>query len=172
MQLYELRFAAPILLRCILSPAGPRFAMKSDSRLSRMLHVLIHMDQQAGAATSEQIAQMLSTNPVVVRRTLAGLREQGYVRSVKGPGGGWSLARKLEDITLADIHRALNSPRLFTISASVDHAGCLVEQAVNATLSRAFSEAETALLARLNSITLADVSRDFARRARRKPGKS
>ena len=146
--------------------------MKNDSRLSRMLHVLIHMDQLAGSATSEQIAQMLSTNPVVVRRTLAGLREQGYVRSLKGPGGGWSLARKLEEISLADIHRALDSPRLFAISATVDHAGCLVEQAVNATLSSAFDEAEQALLARLDSISLADVARDYARRARRRPVRS
>ncbi len=48
--------------------------MRNDSRLSRMLHVLIHMDQHDQRTTSETIAQMLRTNPVVVRRTMAGLR--------------------------------------------------------------------------------------------------
>jgi hypothetical protein len=57
---------------------------------------------------------------------------------------------------------------LFAIAAAVDHAGCLVEQAVNATLETAFAEAEQVLFARLDSISLADVARDFAKRARRK----
>ncbi|MFP8913766.1 transcriptional regulator, partial [Pseudomonas aeruginosa] len=43
--------------------------MRNDTRLSRMLHVLIHMARHEGPATSEAIAQMLGTNPVVVRRT-------------------------------------------------------------------------------------------------------
>ena len=45
--------------------------MRNDTRLSRMLHVLIHMARHEGPATSEAIAQMLGTNPVVVRRTMA-----------------------------------------------------------------------------------------------------
>ena len=48
--------------------------MSSDNRLSRMLHVLIHMDQREQPLTSDEIARMLNTNPVVVRRTMAGLR--------------------------------------------------------------------------------------------------
>ena len=138
--------------------------MQSDSRLSRMLHVLIHMARHDLPATSDEIARMLRTNPVVVRRTMAGLRERGYVTSLKGRGGGWTLARPLDEITLADIHRALESPRIFAIGAKVDHAGCLVEQAVNATLGDAFAEAEKLLIARLDSITLADVANDMQRR--------
>lgn len=142
--------------------------MKRDSRLSRMLHVLVHMEQHESAATSDTIAQMLGTNPVVVRRTMAGLREHGYVRSLKGPGGGWTLAKPLDEISLGDVHRALDSPAIFAIAAAVDHAGCLVEQAVNATLASAFEEAERTLLARLDDISLGDIARDYARRARRK----
>ncbi|QIB66807.1 Rrf2 family transcriptional regulator [Kineobactrum salinum] len=33
------------------------------------------------------MAEMLSTNPVVLRRPLGLLRDQGYVRSVKGHNG-------------------------------------------------------------------------------------
>lgn len=138
--------------------------MQSDSRLSRMLHVLIHMARHELPATSEAIAEMLKTNPVVVRRTMAGLRDHGYVTSLKGRGGGWTLAKPLAEITLADIHRALASPRIFAIAARVDHAGCLVEQAVNATLDDAFNAAEAMLIARLDGITLADVAADMARR--------
>jgi DNA-binding IscR family transcriptional regulator len=135
--------------------------MRHDSRLSRMLHVLIHMDQHDGAATSETIAQMLNTNPVVVRRTMAGLRDQAYVHSEKGHGGGWTLARPLDEISLLDIHRALGSPEVFAIGLAIDHPNCLVEQSVNAALSDAFKEAEAILISRFASVTIADIAHDF-----------
>ena len=49
--------------------------MRNDTRLSRMLHTLIHMARHEQPATSDTLAQMLSTNPVVVRRTMALLKE-------------------------------------------------------------------------------------------------
>ncbi|HBN49559.1 MAG TPA: transcriptional regulator, partial [Thalassospira sp.] len=106
--------------------------MRRDSRLSRMLHVLIHMDRFGGAMTSDMIARMLDTNPVVVRRTMAGLRDAGYVRSEKGHGGGWVIIRPLSEITFLDIHNALGNPSIFAMGVAVEHPECLVEQAVNA----------------------------------------
>jgi Rrf2 family protein len=140
--------------------------MRTDSRLSRMLHVLIHMDKQQSHTTSEQIAQQLKTHAVVVRRTMAGLREHGYVRSDKGHGGGWVLARPLAQMTLLDVYRALGEPPVFAIGEAEDHAECLVEQAVNAALADALTEAEAALLARFGSVTLAEIARDFEKRLR------
>ncbi|MEZ2131266.1 MULTISPECIES: Rrf2 family transcriptional regulator [unclassified Sinorhizobium] len=138
--------------------------MRHDTRLSRLLHILIHMERHEGAATSEAIAAMLSTNAVVVRRTMAGLREQGYVRSEKGHGGGWVLARPLRDITLLDIHRALGSPELFSIGLAGDNPDCVVEQAVNASLAEAMRDAEAILLARFGTITLAELAEDSLKR--------
>ncbi|MDQ0533307.1 Rrf2 family protein [Azospirillum picis] len=138
--------------------------MRQDSRLSRMLHVLIHMGRYEEAVTSETIAAMLSTNPVVIRRTMAGLREAGYVRSEKGHGGGWRLALPLGRISLLDVYRALGEPPVFAIGLSIDHAGCLVEQAVNASLQGAMAEAEAILVARLGQVTLADLAADVDRR--------
>lgn len=112
-------------------------------------------------ATSETIAQMLGTNPVVVRRTMALLKEQGYVSSVKGHRGGWTLARPLADITLLDIHEALGGASIFAIGLSTDHPQCLVEQAVNAALTDAFDAAQAVLLERLGSVTLEHLASDF-----------
>ncbi|AZC36766.1 MULTISPECIES: Rrf2 family transcriptional regulator [Pseudomonas] len=140
--------------------------MRNDTRLSRMLHVLIHMDRHDSPATSETIAQMLGTNPVVVRRTMALLKEQGYVRSEKGHRGGWSLARALSDMTLLDIHQALGSSSIFAIGLSTDHPQCLVEQAVNTALSEVFDAAQALLVERLGKITLAQLAEDFEERYR------
>jgi DNA-binding IscR family transcriptional regulator len=132
--------------------------VRSDSRLARMCHVLIHMGLRGGTETSEVIALMLNTNPVVVRRTMAGLRDQGYVRSEKGHGGGWTLVRGLDELTLLDVHRALGEPAVFALGPSIDHPNCLVETSVNAALVAALHEAETLLLARMGHITLADLA--------------
>ncbi len=136
--------------------------MRQDSRLSRMLHVLIHMGQHDGAMTSDMIARMLDANPVVIRRTMAGLRENGYVHSEKGHGGGWTLARPLEELTLLDIHRAVGEPSVFALGPAYDMPGCPIEKAVNATLKDVFADAEQLLLKRFAGVTLADIARDFA----------
>lgn len=135
-----------------------------DARLSRMLHLLIHMARAEGPLTSEAAAAMLNTNPVVVRRTLAGLREAGYVISVKGHGGGWSLTRGLETITMLDIHRALGENRIFALGAADPAPDCLVEQAVNESLEDALRQAEAVLLQRLSEVTLGNIASDFERR--------
>ena len=138
--------------------------MRTDTRLSRMLHVLIHMARHEDAATSETIAKMLRTNPVVVRRTMALLKSEGYVCSEKGHRGGWRLARPLTQITLLDIHLALGASSLFAIGLSTDHPECLVEQAVNAALTEAFDAAQALLVARLGSVTLQQLADDFETR--------
>ena len=138
--------------------------MRNDTRLSRMLHVLIHMARLEQPATSDTIAQMLSTNPVVVRRTMALLKEEGYVRSEKGHRGGWTLAKPLANMTLLNIHQALGAPSLFAIGLSTDHPECLVEQAVNAALTEAFDAAQALLIDRLGNVTLEQLASDFERR--------
>lgn len=138
--------------------------MRYDSRLSGVLHVLLHMAEMNGPVTSEMLAKAMCTNPVVVRRVMAGLRGQGYVRSEKGHGGGWSLACDLSQVTLRDIYNALGRPSLLAIGHRTDNPECLVEQAVNASLDHAFREAEALLLSRLGDVTLAALSADFHKR--------
>lgn len=104
---------------------------------------------------------MLSTNPVVVRRTMAGLREAGLVRSTKGHGGGWELARPLAKIRLADIYGALDEPTVFAMAAEIESPGCLVEKAVHRTMAAAFADAEAVLMARFHKVTLADIAADL-----------
>jgi DNA-binding IscR family transcriptional regulator len=135
--------------------------MRRDSRLSGVLHVLLHMAEHGGPVTSEVLAKAMDTNPVVIRRIMAGLRDRGYIRSEKGHGGGWTLACDLSEVTLRDIYTALGCPSLFAIGHRTEAPGCLVEQAVNAALNQAFHDAEVLLLSRLGDVTLAVLSADF-----------
>lgn len=138
--------------------------MKMDSRLSGVLHVLLHMAEHKEPVTSEVLAKMMSTNPVVIRRIMAGLRERGYVHAEKGHGGGWTIACDLSRLSLRDIYHALGDPSLLAMGNRSEAPSCLVEQSVNAALGQAFDEAETFLLARFGEVTLAALSADFHRR--------
>nr|WP_150588277.1 Rrf2 family transcriptional regulator [Pandoraea eparura] len=133
--------------------------MQRDTRLARLLHVLIHMDLRGGTTTSETIAQMLHTQPSLVRRTMAALRAAGYVESIVGPGGGWALRRELSDLTVRDIYAAIASKSAFAIGTADDNPACPVESTVNRFLDDALNSAEEELLRRFAQMRLSVMAR-------------
>lgn len=132
--------------------------MNKDTRLSDVLHVLLHMAQADALLTSEVLARSMGTNPAVFRRTMAGLREAGLVRSEKGHGGGWQLARPLEQITLLAVYEALGRPTLFAIGNRSEHGDCLVEKNVNAVLGATMMEATALFESRFGALTLDQIA--------------
>lgn len=138
--------------------------MKRDSRLSGILHILIHLAEAEAPVPSEKLALSMQTNAVVVRRVMAGLRDAGLVSSSKGHGGGWVLARDPAQVSLRDVYVALGSPEPFAMGNRSEAPTCLVEQAVNVALDDAFRDAEALLLARMERVTLAMLAEDFHRR--------
>lgn len=138
--------------------------MKRDSRLSSVLHALLHMAEHDGPMTSDAIGQCLGANPVVVRRTMGHLRDAGLVASGRGHAGGWQITADLGAVTLRQLHEALGEPAIFAIGNRHETPDCLVEQSVNAAMDGAFAEAEALLLDRFAHVTLADLAADFARR--------
>ncbi len=135
--------------------------MNRDSKLSGILHVLLHMAEYHAPVTSEKLSEVMATHPVVIRRLMAGLREQGFVSSEKGHGGGWRLTCNFAELTLLDIWRAVGETSLISLSNRTDAPACLVEQAVNRAINKASQEAEALLIARLGDVTLAQLSIDF-----------
>ena len=144
--------------------------MKRNERLSVALHALMHMAERADQPmTSAELAACAGTNPVVIRRTFAGLRERGIVTSSKGHGGGWTLARGADAITLRDIQEGI-AQRAVSVGMPEESHGCRLERAVGNALDDAVREANRVLDARLATVTLthllADVHRLDARRIR------
>lgn len=133
--------------------------MKRSSRFSLALHVLVHLAERSGEpATSEHLAVCVRTNPVVVRRALAGLRQAGLVASAAGHRGGWTLARDAGSITLRDVYAALGERLLFAIEIGGGNPDCRLRRAVADTMDDFLHDAEALLAARLARITVADVA--------------
>lgn len=132
--------------------------MSQDVRLARLLHVLIHMHLRGGSTSSTTLAQMLHTNPVVVRRTMAALRDAGYVASTGGRSGGWTLARALHEITVHDVHAAIAGANVFAFGPAQDNPQCPVEAVVNRFVVQAQHVAEQVLLAGLQGQRLSELA--------------
>jgi DNA-binding IscR family transcriptional regulator len=122
----------------------------------------------------------MGANPVVIRRTMAGLRKVGLVSSSKGHGGGWSISRDLGKISLLDIYRALDEPILVQQHRDTEMPDCLVEQTVGRALNAIYQEAEALIIRRFEKMKLSDLSTAFQARLvegsgghrKRRPGPS
>lgn len=114
--------------------------------------------------TSEGMAASAGSNPVHLRRVLGRLRDAGLVTSRPGPGGGWQLVRAPAETTLADVWRAMNrdDPVLGLHEASPN---CDVGQRIQVHLAQIDRRARAAIVAELETTTLAELAEATALQA-------
>ena len=132
--------------------------MRKDSRLSRVLHVLIHMGANNEPLSSSQIGAMLATNPAVVRRLMASLSKAGFITTIPGRGGGWVLAHSLENITMLDIHQVFGDGSLFTLGLTDEHTDCAIEKSINRELGAVLDEAQQLIVQRMKTLKLSQLA--------------
>jgi Rrf2 family protein len=107
--------------------------------------------------TSELIAASIGTNPVVVRRQLALLRQAGIVESKGAKGGGWLLTRHPKQIHLSEVLSALGEEASFRMHRNEPHPNCEVGQNVRRALEDVYADAETAVAKSLRAWTVEDM---------------
>lgn len=132
--------------------------MAGNSRLATAIHVagMLSMAEKM-PITSETIAQSVNTNAVVIRRIIGQLTKSGLAEVKMGTGGGAKLAKKPEEITLAEILTALDEKSLFEVPQFDETHGCEVGKIVRPVIADILQEAEQGLVERLKAVTLADV---------------
>ncbi|ONI75906.1 transcriptional regulator [Kribbella sp. ALI-6-A] len=139
--------------------------MSTNSRMSVAVHVLawIAYDRRGTdkeIATSERIATSVNTNPVVIRRALGQLKAAGLVDGSRGRLTGWELTRDAARITLLDVYRAVGEGEVFALPAAPPDAECYVGYGIHDVLAGTYRNAQQALCAELERVTIADVLRD------------
>ena len=73
--------------------------------------------------TAVQLAQAQEIPPKFLENILGQLRRSGLIRSQRGPDGEYWLARPAEQISLADIIRAIDGPLLGVRGERPEHLG-------------------------------------------------
>jgi Rrf2 family iron-sulfur cluster assembly transcriptional regulator len=83
-----------------------KLTTKGRYAVTAMLDLALHFDQ--GAVTLAEIAKRQGISLSYLEQLFAKLRRNGLVNSVRGPGGGYNLARVPHEITVAAIVNAIN----------------------------------------------------------------
>lgn len=143
--------------------------MAGSSRFIIAVHVLSLLGYEDRALTSEYIAGSVNTNPVSIRRVLGLLTKAGLVVTTEGAGGGASLARSPEKITLADIYRAVEEEGdIFGTPRSKPHPLCPVGRCVQTITKQTYIRSfESAMQREMAQQTLADVLADVRKENRK-----
>jgi Rrf2 family protein len=135
--------------------------MSANSRLTIATHALTWTashERLAGEwTTSEQIAGSVKTNPVVIRRLMTELVKAGLLESARGPGAGWRLSRRPEDITLAQIGEAIGPEPAFAMHRNEPSPICPIAQGIRPALTPVYARVDDAVREVLERTTLADV---------------
>ncbi|GAA0969799.1 Rrf2 family transcriptional regulator [Actinocorallia libanotica] len=91
-----------------------RLSARVDYALRAAAELASAAEASAGGhpVTAVQLAEAQQIPPKFLENILGQLRRSGIIRSQRGPDGGYWLARSAEEISLADIIRAIDGPLL------------------------------------------------------------
>ncbi|MDQ3592664.1 MAG: Rrf2 family transcriptional regulator [Actinomycetota bacterium] len=85
-----------------------RVSAKSDYALRALIEISRRTD--GAPVSAEEIARLQDIPHGFLQSILADLRRAGVVMSQRGQSGGWLLGRNGDDITVADVIRAVDGP--------------------------------------------------------------
>jgi Rrf2 family protein len=130
-----------------------RVSAKADYAIQAMVELAV---AEGGPLKAERIAQAQEIPLKFLENIMTDLRQGSLVRSQRGAEGGYWLGRPAEEITLAQVIRAVEGP-LANVrgrrSEEVEFAGSA------APLREVWVAVRASLRAVLESVTLADVAR-------------
>ena len=95
-----------------------------------------------------------------VRRLLGNLRRAGIVSSRSGPNGGWRLERPAQELTLAELWRAIYEDAPLLAMHNDTNPACRVGSQIQGTLGRVRLRLVDSVERELAHITVADVLDD------------
>ena len=86
-----------------------RLTTKGRYAVSAMLHLAMH--NKAGPVPLAEVSDCQNISLSYVDQIFARLRHAGLVLGIPGPGGGYKLARRAEDITVGEVFAAVEGER-------------------------------------------------------------
>lgn len=129
--------------------------MRLTTHTDFALRTLMYLATTAERATVTQVAQLYGISADHVAKVVNKLSRLGYVRSVRGIGGGIELARGPHDIRLGEVIEAFEG-NMHLLECVATENVCAIQPFCK--LKGVLAEAERIQLDYLNKVTLADVT--------------
>lgn len=131
--------------------------MAANTRTATAVQILCVLSYRNNATTSEDIAQSLGTNPVVVRRLLKDMERAGLVALRQGKDGGVHLVVSPDTITLHRVFQAVEPDNTIFALRQGGNPRCPVNKSMQRLLTPVFDQIGTAVSATLGQTTIADL---------------
>ena len=130
--------------------------MQISGRFTIAVHILTCIDyfHEEYTITSEFLASSVGVNPVIIRQIILQLKAAGLVEVLRGKKG-MKLLRSLEDITLYDVYKAVDSVKgkLFRVHEN-PNPKCPVGRNIHNALDESLNDIQEALETKMKSINL------------------
>lgn len=133
-------------------------ALRISEAASIAMHALIYLAEKSEEPISNaSIAKAFNVSANHSSKVMQRLLKSGFVKALRGPGGGYTLSAKPEDVTLLDIYTA--------IDGTPENTGCLFGRGIHCSLNRCLfadliTDSEKLVKKHLGSVTLADYMSD------------
>ncbi|MEX2460463.1 MAG: Rrf2 family transcriptional regulator [Paenibacillaceae bacterium] len=130
-----------------------------NSEFTIAVHSLVLLAYHPGnMASSNYIAENVSTHPARVRKIMGLLKKKGYVLSKEGIGGGFILKADPDQVTLGEIYRVTSEGSLQPNWCSGDRdLPCVVASNIEEVMAKVFCNAEKHLSLFFDSLTISNV---------------
>jgi Rrf2 family protein len=136
----------------------------TNTQFSIAVHIMAGLAYGCGNdMTSAKLASSVNTSPSFVRRILAKLSKAGLVETATGKAGKCWLAKETKEISLLEIYRAVDAPKVFAIHDYSEQKGCPVSCHIKMALEKALGKTQKAMEQSLGGITLAQIVSDVKR---------
>ena len=138
--------------------------MQIGSKFTIGVHIITAIDyfKDMDRVNSEFLAGSIGVNPVIVRTVISQLREAGIVQTQRGSSGA-ELTKKLDEITLYDIYKAVGSvdteEGLFHFHEQ-PNPDCPVGRNIHKVLDPRLMDAQRVMEEKLRATTFADIMKD------------
>lgn len=130
--------------------------MRTTAKADYAVRAAVELAAAGDMITADQIAQAQGIPVNFLENILRDLRRAGIVESRRGQAGGYLLARPAEEISIADVIRAVEGPLANVRGISPD---ALEYQGSSAKLREVWVALRASVRSVLEQVTLADVAR-------------
>ncbi len=131
--------------------------MQANKNFSIAIQICVFMDYKGNERySSQELAESVDTNPVVIRRQLARLKTAGLMESQNGPNGGYYLVKGTNEITLWDLYTATREGDFF--NRPKPNPDCVVGSNLKYLVEDTFHNAEMAMKPALDTVTISDLT--------------
>ena len=127
-------------------------------QFSIAVHLMAGLGVHAGQGIpSATLARSVNTSPSFVRRVVSKLSRAQLIRTTTGKTGACMLTKSAETITLLDIYKAVEAPKVFAIHGYPVRRDCAVSCGIKGVLGKVLETAQNSMEIGLRKVTLSDV---------------